>query len=314
MAEARVQEIQLDDVTLSVTTSGDPAHPAVLFLHGFPEIAYSWRHQVEAFADAGFFAIAPDQRGYGWSDCPEAVAAYDIFNLVGDAIGVLDALGVERTVLVGHDWGSLIAQWFALFRPDRLRGVALLSVPYLPRGDMSVPEFVTANDPDGPFGYMVSFQEEGIPESMLDLDPIESIRSVHWATCGERDPDRDPAAGTPEGRPSYLSQGDLENYGRAFARTGFRGGANYYRNMHHNWEHTRPWAAARITVPHLFIAGGADFVVNEGDGGMGSTTDRAAEFVRDHRGSHIVEGAGHWVQQEAPAEVNRLLLDFIAGL
>ena len=312
MATARVRDIDLGSITLSVTTAGEG--PTVLLLHGFPEIAYSWRHQVDALADAGYSVIAPDQRGYGWSDCPDDVASYSMFDLVGDAIALLDYFEVEQAVVVGHDWGSFVASHVALFRPDRVRGVCLMSVPYQPRGDLSIVERIRTTDPEGPFGYMLAFQEEGIPELLLDPDPGGSLRNIHWKTCGQW-ADVDPGDGSvPDGLPDHLSEAELENYARAFARSGFRGGANYYRNFQYNFDNTAPWHGAQIIPPTLFVAGDRDFVVAEGDGAMGSTVESMAASCRDFRGVSVAAGAGHWVQQEAPQHVSQALIDFASSL
>lgn len=298
-------------ITLSVTERG--TGPAVVLLHGFPEIGYSWRHQIEAMANAGYRVIAPDQRGYGWSDAPEEVEAYDIFQLVGDVIGLLDHYEVDDAVVVGHDWGALIAPYVGLLRPDRVRALALLSVPYQPRRDVSVIDHLRATDPDGPFSYILHFQEPGI-EAMLDGDPIGGLRSVYWGSSGARPDDYQRGDEPPPGLPPHLSQGEFENYCRAFARSGFAGGINYYRNLHRNWELTRPWHGAPLTMPTMFLAGSRDFLVDEGDGGLGTPYAAMADHCRDFRGTTIVDGAGHWVQQEAPDEVNAALLAFLDDL
>jgi len=297
-------------VTLSVTERGPG--PAVVLLHGFPEIGYSWRHQIEALADAGYRVIAPDQRGYGWSDAPDDVAAYDIFHLVGDVVGLLDHYEIDDAVVVGHDWGALIAPWVGLMRPDRVRALALLSVPYQPRRDVSVIDHLRATDPDGPFDYILAFQEPGI--DALFADPIASLRRVYWSQSGARPDDFKRDDEPPAGLPPHLSKGEFENYCRAFARSGFGGGISYYRNLHRNWELTRPWHGAKLMMPTMFLAGGRDFLVNEGDGGLGTPYAAMADHCTDYRGATIVDGAGHWVQQEAPEEVNAALLAFLEDL
>lgn len=295
-------------ITLSVTEQGDG--PAVLLLHGFPEIGYSWRHQIPVLADAGYHVIAPDQRGYGWSDVPDEVGDYDIFALTGDAIALLDHLGVDDVVVVGHDWGSIIAWHLALFRPDRVRGLVLMSVPYQPRGDMSLPTHIQANDPDGPFGYMLAFQDTESPiEEIFNADPIAMLRGMYWGVSGEEaDPEQ------PNALPSYLSAGEFENYCRAFARTGFGGGINWYRNLDRNWLATKPWHDMKLSMPAAFIGGTADFVVDAADEQLSGRTDSLGERFDDLRMDKRIEGAGHWVQQEAPEQVNASLLEFLALL
>lgn len=308
-----VHAVQLDTIELSVTSLGDG--PRVLLLHGFPDIGYTWHRQLRPIAEAGHRVLAPDQRGYGWSECPTPIDAYSVIDLVGDVVALLAADGgAGPVVLVGHDWGSIVAWHVALMRPDLIRGLALLSVPYQPRGDRSILDHIRATDPDGPFGYMLFFQEEGEAESLMDPDPIEALRTAHWKNSGSWPSDADESTPVPAGLPPYLDDGAMENYGRAFARTGFRGGINWYRNMQRNWELTRPWHGAPLTVPTTFIAGSNDFVVARGDGGLGSAVGSMDQHCTDFRGHTIVDGAGHWVHQEAPVAVNDSLLRFIVGL
>lgn len=311
--QRRVRSVDVGGLSLSITEqkpSQQTGKPPVLLLHGFPDIGYTWRHQMNAIAGAGHHVIAPDQRGYGWSDAPEPIEAYNIFELVGDAIGLLDAEGIDRCLLVGHDWGAIVAWHVALMRPDRLSGLALMSVPYQPRTELSVPDHIRATDPEGSFSYILAFQEEGAAESLMDPDPVEFLRATHWkqsaawAATPEAANDE-----VPPGLPPFLGAGELENYGRAFARSGFRGGINYYRNFQRNWELTRPWHGAPITVPTTFIGGDHDFVVTRGDGGLGSAVSSMEQHCVDHRGTIVVPG-GHWAHQEHPEPVNDALLSF----
>ncbi len=307
-AEIHKYDIGSPKITLSVTEQGDG--PAVLLLHGFPEIGYSWRHQISALADAGYKVIAPDQRGYGWSDSPEQVEDFDIFALTGDAIALLDHLGIDQAVVVGHDWGSIVAWHLAMFRPDRVRGLVLMSVPYQPRTDLSIPAQIAATNPEGPFSYMLSFQDTESPiEQIFDADPISMLRGMYWGVSGEEaDPDK------PNALPSFLSAGEFENYCRAFARTGFGGGINWYRNLERNWLLTKPWHAVILAMPAMFIGGTADFVVDAADEHLSGRTDSMADRFADLRADVRLEGVGHWVQQEAPDAVNEALLEFLIGL
>lgn len=313
----RVRAVDVGGMELSVTEQlpdSPDERPPVVLLHGFPDIGYTWRHQMDAVAGAGHRVIAPDQRGYGWSGTPEPVAAYGIFDLVGDVIGLLDAEGIERCLLVGHDWGSIVAWHVALMRPDRLHGVVLMSVPYQPRTDRSVPDHIRATDPNGPFSYILAFQEPGLAESLMDPDPVEFLRSTHWKQSAAWVSTPEAASDlVPDGLPPYLDAAELENYGRAFARSGFRGGVNWYRNFQTNWERTRPWHDAPITVPTSFIGGDHDFVVTRADGGFGSPVSAMADSCEDHRSTTIVPG-GHWAHQEHPGPVNEVLLGFFASV
>jgi len=311
MTETRVTPTNLPELSLTVSRNG--SGPAVVLLHGFPEIAYSWRHQIPALAAAGYQVIAPDQRGYGWRDQPEGVEAYTMNELVGDVIALLDHDDLADAVIVGHDWGAIVAPWVGLFRPDRVRGIALLSVPYTPRGERSVIEHIKATDPDGEFAYMLAFQEEGI-EQVFEADPLEALRRMHWTLCGARPEGMKPGDPIPAGLPPHLSQGEFENYYRAFARSGFGNPINYYRNLHQNWITSRPWTNTKLTMPVTFIAGDRDFVATTSDGALGSTVQAMNEWCTDLRGIHMIEGAGHWVQQEAPDQVNAILIDFLGSL
>jgi len=310
MSQTRVTPTDLPELSLTVSRNGQG--PAVVLLHGFPEIAYSWRHQIPFLADAGYSVIAPDQRGYGWSDQPHGVQAYAMTELVGDVIALLDHDGIDDAVIVGHDWGAIIAPWVGLFRPDRVRGIALLSVPYTPRGERSIIDHLKATEP-GDFAYILAFQEEGI-EAVFEADPIESLRRIQWTVCGALPDGWKQGDPLPDGLPPHLSQGEFENYYRAFARSGFENPINYYRNLHANWQAARPWTNAKLTMPVTFIAGKKDFVTTTADGALGSSVQDMNTWCTDLRGIHLIEGAGHWVQQEAPDQVNALLLDFLESL
>jgi len=307
VVETRVTEVDIGDIGLSVTSAGNG--PAVVLLHGFPEIGYSWRHQIPVLAEAGYRVLAPDLRGYGWSDAPDGVDAYTIDQLVGDVIGLLDAHEIDEAVIVGHDWGALIAPWVALFRPDRVRGVALLSVPYVPRGDLSPVGVIKANDPDGEFAYVIAFQESGV-EELFEADPMETLRRIYWTACGARPDGIRDGAELPKGLPPHLSAGEFENYYRAFAKSGFANPINYYRNFDQNHANTRPWHQAQLRPPTLFIAGDRDFVATTSDGVLGAGVSDLVSNCADLRGVHLIEGAGHWVQQESPDAVNELLVSF----
>ena len=279
-----VTPTELAEITLTVTRNG--SGPAVVLLHGFPGIAYSWRHQIPALADAGYAVIAPDMRGYGWSDQPAGVEQYAMTELVGDVIGLLDHDGVDDAVIVGHDWGAVVASWVALFRPDRVRGVALLSVPYSPRSD--TPDVDEA------------MQQDGIAEA-LEADPIATLRRMYWSLSASAPPPGEPL---PAGLPPHLTQGEFENYYRAFVRSGFANPINHLRNMYPNWVGGRPWHKAKLAMPVTFIAGAS----------TGVSVEAMNNTCADLRGIHLIDGAGHWVQEEAPEKVTALLLDFLESL
>jgi len=305
-------------IDLRVVEAG--AGPLVVLCHGFPELSHSWRHQLPALAAAGYHAVAPDMRGYGGSGRPDAVDEYDIEHLGGDVLGLMDALGHERAVLVGHDWGAPVVWNLALRAPGRVRGVAGMSVPYLPRSRRPPTEIWKELFGETWF-YILYFQEPGVADADLGRDPATTLRRLFCAVSGELDASSlasltGPRDGRgmvarlpePERLPDWLSQADLDHYSAVFSRTGFTGGLNWYRNFDRNWELTPDLAGARIEVPALFVAGAGDPVL-----GM-APLDAMRAHTADLRGVVMVPGAGHWVQQEEPAVVNAALLEFLAGL
>lgn len=309
---------EANGVRLHVATLGEG--PLVLLCHGWPETWRSWRRQMEALAAAGFRAAAPDMRGYGESDAPAPVEAYTLLHLVGDMVAALDALGAEQAVIVGHDWGAWVAWHAALLRPDRFRAVAGLSVPYQPRGPI---DFVEALRRAGERRfYILHFQQEGAPEAELEQDVAATLRRMYYSASGEppeaeRWNPRLPEGGgflattTDSGRlPDWLAPEDFDASVAAFRKSGFRGGLNWYRNLARNWALLAPWAGATIRQPALFIAGERDAVV----GWSRKAIERLPKTLPDLRGLHLILGAGHWVQQERPEEVNAALLAFLRGL
>jgi pimeloyl-ACP methyl ester carboxylesterase len=302
--------------------------PLVLLCHGFPESWYSWRHQLPALAEAGFHAVAPDMRGYGQTDRPEAIDQYTMLHLVGDMVGLLDVLGAEHAVIAGHDWGAPVAWHAALLRPDRFRGVIGLSVPYRPRGPV-LPTTVMPQTEDTVF-YQLYFQTPGVAEAELEHDVRRFIRGVLYANSGDmpyqvpvEQVGMVPRSGgltarmsnlslDPPTLPSWIGETDIDFYVGEFSRTGFRGGLNYYRNIDRNWELLAPFTGAKVTVPALYVAGDRDLVM--AFGGMDELVSNLAQFVLQLRRTIILPGCGHWTQQERPAEVNAAMIDFLRDL
>jgi len=262
----------------------------VLLLHGFPELAYSWRHQLPALAAAGYRALAPDLRGYGESDKPDAVEAYDIFQLTDDLIGLLDALDIEQAVIAGHDWGGIILWQFALLHPRRVKAVIGLNTPFLPRGPLP-PTEVFRNTPDGRFNYILHFQEEGVAEREIEADIEGSLRRIVRGVAGR----------------DFLSAADLHVYARAFSKGGLRGPLNYYRNFDRNWRLSEDLAGRHVTQPALMITAAGDPVLKPE---MAEGMERWVPNLK----RHLVKDSGHWTQQEQPEEVNRVMIDFLNGL
>lgn len=314
--------VATNGIELAVTEAGE-GFPVVL-CHGFPELGYSWRHQLPALADAGFHAIAPDLRGYGGSSKPEPIEQYDIVHLTDDMVGLLDTLGEQRAVFVGHDWGAPVVWTLAQRAPERVAAVVGMSVPFLPRAPGPPTEIFRHVFTDT-FFYMLYFQEPGVADADLGADPATTMRRFLCAIGGEAIESSGGAslgdlAGALDGRgfverlsepdqlPSWLSQAELDHYSEVFARTGFTGGLNFYRNLDRNWELTEDLADTKVEMPALFIGGAADPVL------VMSPPSSMEGWVTDLRGTVIVDGAGHWVQQERPADVNRALLEFLGSL
>jgi pimeloyl-ACP methyl ester carboxylesterase len=315
----RERQIATNGIKLHVVEAGD-GFPVVL-AHGFPELSYSWRHQIPALAEAGYKVIAPDQRGYGQSDKPEAITDYDIHHLAGDLLGLLDEAGHERAVFVGHDWGALVVWQMALLHPERMAGVVGMSVPFIPRAPMPPVQMMRQIFGDS-FFYIVYFQEPGVADDNLAQDPAETMTRMLAGLTKPKDGEMVDLAGlaAPDGRgfvdrlppvaqlPSWLTQAELDHYITEFTRTGFTGGINWYRNMDRNWETTTQLEGAKVTMPAAFITGADDPV------GVMTPASVMDGWLDDDRGSTIVPGAGHWVQQEAPDEVNAALLTFLSSL
>ena len=304
---------------LRVIEAGDRGAPVVVLAHGFPELAYSWRHQIPALADAGYHVLAPDQRGYGGSSRPEAIDAYNIHELTADIVGLLDDVGAERAVWVGHDWGAPVVWHAPLLHPDRVAAVAALSVPALPRARVA-PTQTWRKVFGENFFYILYFQEPGVADAELNGDPARTMRRMLGSVRTSGDPvtasrmiapgpegfiDRLPE---PDRLPDWLSQDELDHYISEFSRTGFTGGLNWYRNFDRNWETTPELADAKIPVPCLFIGGTGDPVLSF------TSADRASEVISGPYRQLMIEGAGHWLQQERPKEVNAALLEFLNGL
>jgi pimeloyl-ACP methyl ester carboxylesterase len=316
----RERRVATNGIELHLVEAGpDDGFPVVL-AHGFPELAYSWRHQIPALADAGYHVLAPDQRGYGQSDRPEAIADYDIRHLTDDLLGLLDDIGANRAAFVGHDWGAMVVGQMALLHPERVAGVMTMSVPLLPRGQMKPIEMMRAVFGDS-FFYILYFQEPGVADADLGSDPAETMTRMLAGLTMPTDGGVDiaglanPDGGgfvdrlpKPQGLPAWLSQEELDHYIAEFTRTGFTGGINWYRNFDRNWETTPQLDGVKVTVPSAFITGSQDPVR------LMSPESIMDDHVTDHRGNTLVDGAGHWVQQEAPDEVNAALLAFLGSL
>ena len=318
MKDITLRQVATNGINLRIAEAGDG--PLVVLLHGFPESWYSWRHQLPFLAAAGCHAVAPDMRGYGASDKPAAVEVYDQVSISSDVAGLIDALGYDEAVVVGHDWGAPAAWHTAWLHPDKVRGVAGLSVPWRGRGRVPPLDGLKMLY-EGRFFYMLYFQTPGVAEAELESDVRRFLRIfLHGASgeaparafSSEKAPDAKLLDGMtePTNLPSWLSEADLDYYAGEFEIGGFAGPLNWYRNLNRTWEMTGEQTSSVIERPALFVAGKKDpvltFVPNQ--------IEAMKENLSDLRDVVLLEGCGHWTQQERPDEVNEALLSFIRGL
>jgi pimeloyl-ACP methyl ester carboxylesterase len=298
--------------------------PLVVLCHGWPESWYSWRHQLKALAEAGYHVVAPDQRGYGQTDQPEAIEAYHILNLTADIVGLVHALGEEKATVVGHDWGAPVAWHCALLRPDMFHALALLSVPYRQRTwtDIRPTEAMKLLEGDRYHFYQRYFQEPGKAEKELEADIRKSVLGFLYSASGDPPPAKRwrflfnkeekllDTLTIPSALPSWLTEADVDFFVQEFTRIGFRGGLNWYRNIDRMWELTRFLTGAKIHQPSLFVAGEVDVVIAMAR----QAFDSLEEAIPNVKKKVLLSGAGHWIQQERPVEVNHLLLEFLSSL
>jgi pimeloyl-ACP methyl ester carboxylesterase len=309
------RQVQTNGISMHIAEAGQ-GRPVIL-CHGFPELSYSWRRVMPALAGAGYHVVAPDQRGYGKTEAPERVTDYDMDHLLGDLLGLLDELGEERAVFIAHDWGAIVAWQLALMHPERVEGLVAISVPFAARGEISTISLLRLLAEDK-FMYMLYFQEVGPPEAELERDPADTIRRIMWSISGDAPEGSGPPAfgggpgfldgrENPETLPDWLTQEDVDHFAVEFGRSGFRGPLNWYRNMERNWE-LSAGAPTQVTVPTLFITGDRDPV-------RGLLPESGMDgLVTDLRGTVILQGAGHWEDQERPDEVLAAVLPFLEGL
>ncbi len=319
-ARPTMRFIQSNGIQMRIAEMG--TGPLVILVHGWPESWYSWRHQLPALAAAGYHAVAPDMRGYGKTEKPAAVEDFDIHHVTADIVGIVDALGEKTAVVVGHDWGSIVAWQCLLLHPDRFTGLVAMSVPYSGRGPESPIDSWKKAFGDN-FFYILYFQEPGVAEKEFDADPRGILSRLYLSPDSPReaptvtDPKRAaggwiPRLGAPKGLPAWLTQADLDYYVAEFTEAGFRGGINYYRNFGRNWETTPQLTGVKVKQPVLFIAGEKDVVVR------GATAEQLTALMKnscaDLRAVKLVPGMGHWIQQESPDEANKAIIEFLRSL
>jgi len=320
VAEVSHEQVPTNGIELHVAVAGPAAGPPVVLCHGFPELWYSWRHQLGALGDAGYRVYAPDLRGYGDSSHPEAVADYGSDQLTADLCGLLDHYGHEAAAFSGHDWGSMVVWELGRLHPQRVSSIYNMSVPYTAASapPTQIFEAIFA----GKFFYMLYFQQVGPAEAEFDADPRHWVRSMLYSAGGEgmTDPGRPSADAPREGTrfldilttapgvlPGWLTEEDVDVYTEGLTKGGIFGPLSFYRNIDANWERAKDIGAGVYTMPTGFLTGSLDPVNVMLAGAM----EAMAEALPDFRGATVVEGAGHWVQQEKPAETNAALLAFL---
>ncbi|XP_054777708.1 uncharacterized protein LOC129285816 [Prosopis cineraria] len=307
--------VEANGIKMHVAEKGEG--PVVLFLHGFPGLRYSWRHQILSLSSRGYRAVAPDLRGYGDTGAPVSISAYTSFHVVGDLIALLDSMAVDNVFLVAHDWGALIGWNLCLLRPDRVKAYVCLSVPFIRRD----PRVKTLDGLRALYGddyYICRFQEPGKMEAeMAEVGTEHVLKNI--LTTRKPGPPIFPKGeygvgfnpNTPQNLPSWLSQQDLAYYVSKFEKTGFTGGLNYYRNINLNWELTAPWSDVRVKVPVKFITGELDMVYTSmglqdyiHGGGFKELVPNLEQVI-------VQKNVGHFNNQEAAEEVSSHIYDFI---
>jgi pimeloyl-ACP methyl ester carboxylesterase len=310
-----VQRAAVNGVEIAYYEAGPRTGVPVIFCHGFPELAFSWRHQLKAFEAAGVWAIAPDQRGYGLSSCPTEVTDYDIEHLTGDLVGLLDHLGVEKAIFCGHDWGGLVVWQMPLMHPDRVAGVIGLNTPFMPRSPFD--PIAAMRFRFGPDMYIVWFQTPGEADAVLGADVEKTMRFFMRKPASLQAAAEPSEAGSNFAFKALLQAWDPSDVGNqlltpeelaafveSFQATGFTGGINWYRNFTRNWERSEGQAERLDSLPCLMITAEKDAVLSPA----------MAEGMPSQIGDlemHMVRDSGHWTQQEKPDEVNRLILDWL---
>jgi epoxide hydrolase A/B len=318
--EPTLEMIDTDRVRLRVAVAG--TGPLVVLIHGFPESWYSWRHQIPALANAGYRVAVPDVRGYGGSDKPPAIEAYALKEMCADIDALIDALGARQAIVIGHDWGAAITYGTALLHPHRVAALAALSVPHLGRGSMPSVELFRKIYKDR-FFYQLYIQEPGVAEAELEADVRTSLRKLYYSVSGEarKAPVSIPNSARtrwleglvdPDPLPAWLSEADLDYCTEQFRLSGFRGPLNRYRNSERDFAELAPFHGKKIGQPAAFLAGSLDAVLRMIPG-VDMVELMRAQFT-DLRTVKVFGDAGHWLQQERPAEVNAALLGFLGNL
>jgi pimeloyl-ACP methyl ester carboxylesterase len=315
--------VQTNGIRMAVYEAGPTdAKPPVVLCHGFPELAFSWRHQLRDLPKRGLRVLAPDQRGYGLTDAPKPVEAYDIENLCADLVGLLDAKGIEQAVFCGHDWGGIVVWQMALRHPERVAGVIGVNTPFMPRSPIDPIQIMRQRMGDEM--YIVHFQKPGEADAVLNRSVANTMSLfMRRPMAGEMPASAGLATERKEGDPSVfplvriveaydpafdpreklLTDAEMAVFVETFTRTGFTGGINWYRNFTRNWERSAH-IVERVEAPSLMIMAELDAVLPP------SSADGMETWV-PKLDRHLVKGSGHWTQQEKPEEVTRVIGDWM---
>ena len=323
MTKLNYREVEANGLRMRIADHG--AGPLILLCHGFPETAYAWRHQLEALAAEGYRVIAPDLRGFGGTTAPEAVEAYTLQLLVGDMVGLLDALTEESAVIVGNDWGATLAWQAALLRPDRFTAVAAIGVPIM--GQPPVPPTQVFPQTDDALFYTLYFQDEGVAEAEFEADVGQALLKIYHAASGDAGPrgahDATPnpfsmvsreggllaPLPVPEQGLQWLTDNDLAAFESDYSKSGFRGGLNLYRNLNRNWALHAALSGRTVDVPALYMVGTRD--TGLAIPGMQQIIDAQEALAPRIRKPVYLEGCGHWAPQERPDQVSERLATFL---
>jgi pimeloyl-ACP methyl ester carboxylesterase len=323
--DLRHRFVEANGIRIHIAEQGEG--PVIVLCHGFPETWYSWRRQLPALAAAGFRAVAPDMRGYAETESPIAIDQYTLLHLVGDMVGLLDALNIEKAVIAGHDWGAPVAWHAALLRPDRFRGVVDLSVPFIPRGQVYTSENLPQTE-DAIF-YQDYFQTPGVAEAELERNIRSTVRILLYSLSADVPrPGTTPGGGSagmisrkagffsnmidPLSLPHWISETEANVYVEQFSRSGYRGGLNWYRNISRNRQLLAAFDGLKIAVPALYIVGESDVVLAFPD--MDRLIAGLSETVPLLKQTIVVPACGHWTQQERPEEVNSAIIEFLKSV
>ncbi len=312
----KLSNVAANGVELRACVTGDG--PLVILIHGWPEGWYSWRHQIEPLALQGFKVVALDVRGYGLSGWPNDIDFYSMRNMVGDIVAVIDTFNAAQAIVIGHDWGAYIAWYSALLAPDRIAAVAGLSVPFTGRAPMPPLDLWRSIYRDK-FFYQLSFLEPGRAESDFSKDIRGALAKIYGAWRGgskgvslmaeaSQDASLLDLMDDVDTLPDWLPEEDLDYMAAQFAVSGFHGGFNRYRVQNKDWSDLEEIQGKTIDQPSFFVVGKGDPVLAMVPGV--DMIEVQKRYLTDCRGVHIIDGAGHWVQQQKPTEVSQLLAQF----